>query len=598
MRTRVRYGPVSEIENKLAAVLAADVAGYSRLMGDDARATVTSLDECRAFFRARVARAGGRIVDMAGDSVLAVFELATKAVEAAVAIQADLAAFNAPIPDGRRMRYRIGIHLGEVLHKTDGTVYGDGVNIAARLESLAEPGGICVSANVHDVTVGKLEAGFSYAGEHQVKNIARPVRAWRVGAGPEDAPKPAPIEDRPSIVVLPFDNMSGDAEQSYFSDGITEDIITDLSKVPDLFVIARNSAFVYKGKAHNVPDVAAELGVRYVLEGSVRKAGNRVRITTQLIDGNTGGHLWAERYDRDLEDIFAVQDEVTATIVSQLSLRLGPDTKADARRRDKRDLEAWDLYLRGRETTWTLTAASSEKGARILQDVIAMDPDFAAAHAALSVAWTHQYMNGWGRGSEAKLADGLAGAEKALELDPKEPLGHFAHGLALQYTGDLEAARAAVKRAIAIDPNHSLSHGLLGSITVALGQAEEALGYFDAAIRLDPHHPSVILHLAALAHYMLGDYERAREVTELRLSRQVESDSSPFLLAACLGRLGDAEGAKRAWSHVFMVNPEFSIAKRRQTSFYRDKQHFDDIVDGLRLAGIDPDAAPGGDGQS
>ena len=580
----------------MAAVLAADVAGYSRLMQGDARATVVCLDECRAVFRAQVARAGGRIVDTSGDSVLAVFELATKAVEAAVAIQKDLAAFNDPMPDGRRMRFRIGVHLGEVLHKTDGTVYGDGVNIAARLESLAEPGGICVSANVHDVAADKLEAGFSYAGEHQVKNIARPVRAWRVGAGQgraERAPaKPAPIDDRPSIVVLPFDNMSGDVEQSYFSDGITEDIITDLAKVPGLFVIARNSAFVYKGKAHNLPDVASALGVRYVLEGSVRKAGNRVRITTQLIDGKTGGHLWAERYDRELEDIFAVQDEVTATIVSQLSVRLGPDTEDEEPRRKERDLEAWDLYLRGREAAWRLTPGANDQASQILTEVVAKDPDFAAAHAMLGFTRLHHFINGWGDNAEAGLAEGLAEAKRAIELNPKEPLAHFTHALALQYAGDLEEAVKAGERAVAANSNHSFSHGVLGSSTLALGRAEEALGHFDMGMRLDPHHPNVLLHLKALCHYMLGDYESSRALLERRLAITLETDSTPFVLAACLGRLGEPEAAKKAWRQVFTVTPDFSVAKRRQTAFYRDKQHFDDIVEGLRLAGIDPDAPP------
>jgi len=576
-----------EIEHKLAAVLAADVAGYSRLMQGDAHATVAALDECRAVFRTRVAAAGGRVVDMAGDSVLAVFELATKAVEAAVAIQRELAALNDPLPDSRRMRYRIGIHVGEVLHKTDGTVYGDGVNIAARLESLAEPGGICVSANVHDVAAGKLETGFSYAGEHPVKNIARPVRAWRVGDGPQEAPKPAPIEDRPSIVVLPFDNMSGDTEQTYFSDGITEDIITDLSKVPGLFVIARNSAFVYKGKAHNLPAVAAELGVRYVLEGSVRKAGNRVRITTQLIDGNTGGHVWAERYDRELEDIFAVQDEVTATIVGQLSLRLGP-----AQKDDKPDFEAWDLYLRGREAVWVLTQSSVDRGAQILREVVAKDPDFAAAHAVLGFARATQYINGWGDDAASGLEEGLAEIAKAIALDPKEPLAHFAHGIALQYKGKLEQAVEAGQCALAVDPNFAKAHGMLGSAVLALGRPKEALEHLERGARLDPHFPNVVFHLRAMCHYMLGDYESARADLEQRLRLTTETDATPFLLAASLGRLGEPEAAKKAWRQVFVVSPNYSVAKRRQMTIYKDKKHFDDIIEGLRLAGIDPDVTP------
>ncbi len=587
----------SAVEQRLAAILAADVAGYSRLMGDDAHATVAALDDCRAVFREHIAAAGGRVVDTAGDSVLAAFELATKAVQASLAIQDGLAAFNAPLSEDRRMRFRIGIHLGEVLHKSDGTVYGDGVNIAARLESLAVPGGVCISANVHEVCQGKVEADFRDAGEHSVKNIARPVHAWRIAIG-EDEAEPAgapeavaPITDRPSIVVLPFSNMSGDGEQEYFSDGITEDIITDISKVSGLFVIARNSSFVYKGKAHDLTEVAAALGVRYVLEGSVRKAGNRVRVTAQLIDGASGGHLWAERYDRELEDIFAVQDEVTAAIVEQLSLRLSPQQQG-ASRHGTSNLAAWDLYVRGREILWNLTPGSATKAARILRQVVALDPDFAAAHAMLGFTRTSQYMNGWGDAPETGLADGFAESEAAIALDDREPLGHFARALTLQYAGRTEEAVAAAKRAIAINANFIHGHAVLGSAMLGLGQAEAALENLHTAMRLDPHHPDVLLHLCAMAHYMLGQYEQSRARLEQRLALEVETDSSPFLLAACFGRLGQPDAAAQAWRQVFQANPDFSVAQRREHAFYRDKQHFDDIVEGIRMAGIDPDSTP------
>jgi len=585
-----------KIEQRLAAVLAADVAGYSRLMQGDAHATVVDLDACRDVFRARVDAAGGRVVDTAGDSVLAVFELATKAVQAAMAIQEELAERNEPIPTARRMQFRIGVHLGEVLHKADGTVYGDGVNIAARLESLAEAGGICVSANVHDISASKVNASFAFFGEHRIKNIERPVRAWKIVGGRSEgaaaAAKPTPERDRPSIVVLPFDNMSGDAEQSYFSDGITEDIITDLSKVPGLFVIARNSAFVYKGKAHNLPDVARALGVRYVLEGSVRKAGPRIRITTQLIDGTTGGHVWAERYDRELADIFAVQDEVTEAIVRQLSLRLGSEVGGQAvRHHGTRNIEAWDLFLRARESFWTLTPGSVHKAVETLREAIMLDPKFAAAHALLGHARSNQHVNRWGDDHENGLAECFAEAEAAIALDPAEAHGHLTLALALQYDGRPDEALESAERALALDPSGQ-SHGITGSIMLALGRGEDAVRHFDAAMRLDPHHPNVMLHLCARGHYMLGDYERARALLEQRLAITVDTDSTPFLLASCLGRLGEPEAAAKAWRHVFAVSPDFSIATRRQTTIHRDKRHFEDIVDGLRMAGIDPDVKP------
>src|SRR5687768_11203707 len=319
----------TEIRQRLAAILAADAVGFSRLMGTDGKATLGELEANRALFRLHVDEHGGRFVDMAGDSILAVFSSAAGAMRAAVAAQAAVETRCAAAPEDRRMRYRVGVNLGEIIEKSDGSIYGDGVNVAARLQSLAEPGGILVSGKVHDEVQGRVDVGLAAAGEHKVKNIAQPLRTYRVVAAGEavppqsaaDAPVPPPLPDKPSIVVLPFDNMSGDAEQQYFADGITEDIITDISKVSGMFVIARNSAFTYKGKAVNLTQVGRDLGVKHVLEGSVRKAGNRVRITAQLIDAASGGHLWAERYDRNLDDIFAVQDEVTREIVKALRVK-------------------------------------------------------------------------------------------------------------------------------------------------------------------------------------------------------------------------------------------------------------------------------------
>ena len=316
---------MAKAKRRLAAILAADVAGYSRLMGDDERATMDTLNAYRAIFRQHIADHDGRVVDTAGDSVLAVFGSVVEAVESAVEVQAQIAVSNADLAEPRRMLFRIGINLGDVIEQDDGSLYGDGVNVAARLESLAEPGGICLSESAHMQAEGKVESAFEDIGEHEVKNIAKPVRAYRVAGGdaaPAAAEPALGIPDKPSIAVLPFTNMSGDAEQDYFSDGITEDLITELSRFRELFVIARNTTFTYKGKAVNVEQVGRDLGVRYVLEGSIRKAGNRVRITAQLIDAKTGGHVWAERYDRVLEDIFELQDEITRQMVGTLGVKL------------------------------------------------------------------------------------------------------------------------------------------------------------------------------------------------------------------------------------------------------------------------------------
>ncbi|MGH7805150.1 MAG: adenylate/guanylate cyclase domain-containing protein [Candidatus Binatia bacterium] len=365
-----RHVADTEIRQKLAAILAADAVGFSRLMGTDEEATVSELDANRALFRRHCEAQGGRIVDMAGDSVLAVFASTASAVRAAVAVQAAVEERAAGVPEDRRMRYRVGVNLGDIIEKADGSIYGDGVNVAARLQSLAETGGILLSGKVHDEVEGRMDIRLAAAGEHKVKNIARPLRTYRVVAVGEAEPVPEPVRrdagpetppplpDKPSLVVLPFDNMSGDAEQQYFADGITEDIITDISKISGMFVIARNSAFAYKGKAVNLTQVGRELGVRNVLEGSVRKAGNRVRITAQLIEAASGGHLWAERYDRNLDDIFAVQDEVTREIVKALHVKLSGDEKARLGAHPTDNLEAWDLFVRGRDVVWQITPAS------------------------------------------------------------------------------------------------------------------------------------------------------------------------------------------------------------------------------------------------
>ena len=344
-----------ELRQRLAAILAADVAGYSRLMAGDERATVAALDSARAIFRTRIEAHQGRVIDMAGDSVLAVFETATGAVSAALAIQKEVNSSAGTVSEDRRMRFRIGMHLGDVIEKEDGTVYGDGVNIAARLEGLAEPGGLTISDSVHNAVRGKVTASFVDQGEQQVKNIPHAVRAFAVRVSGDAAAKTSPaageidlsLPDKPSIAVLPLANMSGDPEQEYFTDGITEDIITELSRFHALFVIARNSSFTYKGKAIDVRMVAKELGVRYVLEGSIRRSGNRIRVTAQLIDALTGNHIWAEKYDRVLEDIFDVQEEVTRAIVAAIAPHIETSEMERSRRARPGSLSAYEVAMRG-----------------------------------------------------------------------------------------------------------------------------------------------------------------------------------------------------------------------------------------------------------
>jgi adenylate cyclase len=339
---------MAEAKRRLAAILAADVVGYSRLMGADEEATIAALNASRNIFRDHITRRQGRIVDTAGDSVLAVFDSVVEAVRAAVEIQKNLAVRDSNLPEDRRMRFRIGVNLGDIVEQADGTIYGDGVNVAARLESLAEAGGICLSDSAHMLADGKLDAEFESIGEHTVKNITKPVRAYRVQSGNPSVTKDARLSlklpDKPSIAVLPFDNLSGDPEQEYFADGIAEDLIAALSRFRWLFVTARNSTFAYKGRSLDVRQVGQELGVRYVLEGSVRKGGNRVRVTVQLIDAVTGNDLWADRFDRDVIDLFALQDEITEAIVASVGPELDVLERDRARRTPPENLDAWESY--------------------------------------------------------------------------------------------------------------------------------------------------------------------------------------------------------------------------------------------------------------
>ena len=483
----------TSIRQRLAAILAADVAGYSRLMATDERATVAALDAARTVFRTHIESNQGRVIDMAGDSVLAVFETATGAVSAALAIQKELYALEEAIPQDRRMRFRIGVHLGDVMEKPDGTIYGDGVNIAARLEGLAEPGGVMVSESIRTAVKGKVSAAFEDQGMQQVKNIADPVRAYRVNPENSSAPKAATasgatllVPDKPSIAVLPFTNMSGDPEQEYFVDGITEDIITDISKISGLFVIARNSSFVFKNQSVDVKDVGGKLGVRHVLEGSVRKVGSKVRINVQLINAETGGHIWADRYDRDLEDIFAVQDEVTRRVVDALKVNLTTSELVRREDRGKVNPEAYDYLIRGRSCILQFSAEALAEGRTMLQQALAIDAGLAPAYASLALAYCTEYVNGWNNAAESSLDRALELADKACEVDPLEPASHHARAVTLIWSRELDQAERAAQRAIELDPNLSEAYGCLGNVADFSGRHQDAIGLFEQALRLDP----------------------------------------------------------------------------------------------------------------
>ncbi len=576
-------------QRRLAAILAADVAGYGRLMEADEAGTLAALRERRKDVLAPLlAQHQGRIVKEMGDGVLVEFASAVNAVLCGVELQKRMAAANAPLPETRHIVWRIGINLGDVVVE-GGDLYGDGVNVAARLQALIEPGGICVSAKVRDEVDRKINVAFEDMGEQALKNMIAPVRLYRLrNEAPASAPGhiTLPLPDKPSIAVLPFDNLSGDPEQQYFSDGITEDIITDLSKVSGLFVIARNSAFTYRGRAVNVQEVSRALGVRYVLEGSVRKAGNRVRIAAQLVDGTTGGHLWAERYDRDLTDIFAVQDEVTREIVAALALKLTQGEQRRLERKGTDNLEAYDYYLRGRQLAWRRSKEANDEARVLLERAIALDPQFTSAYAMLAGVHLLDYANRWRSQPEESHRTAHELAQRAVALDDDAPEAHWVLGLVYLAPGQLDRSMAEARKALGLDPNFAWAHSLLGQALHYAGRSQEAIEPLTTAMRLDPNDQDPFLHFLAQAYFGLGRYEEAAANLRRRIVRKPDTDLSRVLLAACYGHLGRAEEARALWREVLQINPDYSFEYHRRRLPYEDPIDLERIADGLRKAGL------------
>lgn len=578
------------MERRLAAIFAADVVGYSRLIGSDEEGTLERFNAHRRdLIDPKIAEHSGRIVKTTGDGLLVEFASPVKAVRCAIEVQQGMADRNADVPRERRIEFRIGINLGDVIVE-GGDIHGDGVNVAARLEGIAEPGTIYVSRAVRDFVFDKPEIAVEDLGEKALKNIAGPVRVFRIAlpglSAPEAQPAPPPVPDKPSIAVLPFANMSSDVEQEFFSDGITEDLITDLSKVSGLFVIARNSSFAYKGRSVKVQDIARDLGVRFVLEGSIRKAGNRVRITAQLIDAANGGHLWAERFDRDLTDIFSTQDEVVEKIVRALSVTLTKRDEERLNRRGTANVEAYENWLRAREALARGSRESILQARELHRRAIAIDPHFAAPHAGLSLAAISEYASGWSENPDQALDDAERWARRAIELDAQEPVSHMALGNVLLWRRDHDGALAECSRMIEIDPNFAQGHAATAWVRMYAGQPAEALESFAAAMRLDPHYPAILLHFMAQAHFSLGDYETAAKRLIERIARNPGTDASRMLLASCYGHLGRPDEARAAWAELLKVNPDFSLEQRARVLPYKDARDFERIIEGLAKAGL------------
>ena len=599
-------------QRKLTAILSADVAGYSRLMGDDEEATVATLGAYRKVFTSEIKKHRGRVVDAKGDALLAEFAAVTNAVSCAVEIQRELAERNTEFPDNRRMDFRIGINLGEVMVKGE-EIYGDGVNVAARLESLAEPGGICISRSAYDQVESKLNLECEYLGEQQVKNIAKPVRAYRVetqlrektpqgeaehvaGGREESEPtsyelvmgEPPPQPDQPSIAVLAFENMSGDPDQEYFSDGISEDIITDLSKISNLFVIARNASFTYKGRSVNPKQVAGELGVRYVLEGSVRKAGSRVRITAQLIEAATGNHLWAERYDRELEDVFAVQDDITAEIVTALHVKLVRGEQARIRRKSLRNPQARDLFYRGIESFNTLSKDGMVESRKFHEEVIRLEPDAPAGYMGMAQAHFYDAVRRWSDNRDESLKSGMEHARQAIALDELDAWPHALIGALLMLEGKHNEALITSERAVALAPNYADVVLWAGWIMIFSGLYEEGILKLRRAIRLCPIAPALYLTVLAAGLVLTGRYEETIAFCSQASAREPDYATPYFFLAVAFSALGRYEEALKAAEGFRNVSPHTPQMQEYAKQFpFNDPAFNQRWADALNKAGIE-----------
>ncbi|MDP6342884.1 MAG: tetratricopeptide repeat protein [Alphaproteobacteria bacterium] len=615
-------------ERRLAAIVATDIAGYSRLMGADEAGTLARLKEHRGAAEATGQAHGGRIVGTAGDSILWEFPSVVEAVTAAIETQALIAERNEGLPDDRKMLYRVGINLGDVLVDGD-EIYGDGVNVAARLEALAEPGGICVSRTVRNEVRDRMDIAFDSLGQVAVKNIARPIRVYRVLAEGEEAatpargsarrrryaaaavvvlaivaaggawwwwqPGPEPAEqatfahklpDKPSIAVLPFANLSDDKEQEYFADGMTDDLITHLSKVNGLFVIARNSVFTYKGKNTKVQDVARDLGVRYVLEGSVRRAGGTVRINAQLIDAETGGHVWADLFDRDMRDIFALQDEVIKKIVQALAITLTPAERTQLVHRPTDDLEAYDYYLRAERRLYGHGITARGEAITLYEKAIGLDPEFAVAHAGIAMAavdiWRYEYSHVLPGPVARKRA--YVAASKALKLDSRNARAFSVLGVLRVVEGRYDEAIEAARLAVSLDPSNSEAYVHLATVLTYAGEHPEALAAMETALRLNPKPPRYYFQELGLVLFHNKRYARALEPLQTARAGGAGHLQTSAMVLAQLGRFDEAKAqVKKLLRIVPFANLAYYRALYRH---YRRDQDLEHRMDALRKAGL------------
>jgi len=579
------------VARRLTAILAADVAGYSRLMGVDEEGTLAQLKAHRqALVDPKITEHRGRIVKTTGDGMLVEFASVVDAVRCAVEVQRGMIERNAEVPQDKWIEFRVGIHQGDIIID-GGDIFGDGVNVAARLEGLAEPGGICVSGRVQEDARGKLDIAFEDAGEQRLKNIERPVRVYRARLSGAKATARAalPLPDKPSIAVLPFQNMSGDPEQEYFADGIVEEIITALSRFRNIFVVARNSTFTYKGRAADVKQIGRELGVHYVLEGSVRKAGNRVRITGQLVDALTGAHLWADRFDGGLEDIFDLQDNVTAKVVGALAPKLEQAEIDRAKRKPTDSLDAYDYFLRGMESFHQMTKQANDEALRLFYKAIELDPHFASAYGMAAWCYVRRKSNGWMSDRLQEVNETARLARQAVKLGKDDAMALCTAGYALEYVAyDFDAGSNSIDRALVLNPNLAWAWLYSGWTMVWLGEPEAAIERVTRAIRLSPLDAFLFGMYTAIgwAHFIAGRYEEASSWATKASQEQANWPAAMRILAASKALIGRIEEAKEAIAHVRTADPTLRVSNLKDVFPFRRPGDLARFEEGLRKAGL------------
>jgi adenylate cyclase len=573
---------------KLTAIFSADVEGYSRLMGEDEVSTVQLLKEYREIMAQFIQQHRGRVVDSPGDNLLAEFPSVVDATECAVKIQEKLSMLSSDLPENKRMGFRIGINLGDVIE--DGArIFGDGVNIAARVEGLSDAGGICLSGSVFDQIESKIPLNYDYLGEQIVKNIKKPVRVYRICIESEESirvNKDVKLPDKPSIAVLPFENMSGDREQEYFSDGLTEEIITGLSKIPNLFVIARNSTFTYKGKAVNIQQVSRELGVKYVLEGSVRSAGERVRITAQLIDGMTGQHLWAEHYDRQMKDIFAIQDDITMKIVVALQVKLTEGEQARLMSKGTDNLEAYIKFLMAEEHLFKFSKDGLILARQKYEEAIDLEPEYARAYGGLAATYVIPLWFGWEDSPEQAMAKAVEHTQRCLALDDTNAYAHAYLGGLHLIQRQWEKAIAAGERSVALSPNSADVLAIFAITLKSVGRVDEALSMIEKAIRLNPMTPEWYLHELGTYYRLLGRYDEAIAILKKNLDRDPDYLTSLINLTATYSMAGKLKQARAQAKEVLSILPDFSAEQFMKGFPYKDQKIIDDFIENLCKAGL------------